>query len=60
MTVKEYLEKMTAEPWNRTPGEVYADLRWNVDPHRNLIHIGPEVVPVPEPEPEPAPAPASA
>jgi len=56
MSVKEYLDIMTAAPWNRTPGEVYADLRWNTDPNRKLIHIGPSVVPVPAPEQKAAPA----
>jgi hypothetical protein len=54
MTVKQYYDLMTAPPWNRTPGQVYSDLRWNTDPNRKLIHIGPTVVPVP------AQAPASA
>lgn len=52
MTVKQYMEIMTAAPWNRTPGEVYADLRWNTDPNRKLINIGPTVVPIPAPAPE--------
>jgi hypothetical protein len=51
MTVKEYIEKMTAEPWKRTVGQVYADLRWDTDPNRKLINIGPEVVPIPPPPP---------
>jgi hypothetical protein len=54
MTVKQWVDLMTAPPWNRTPGEVYRDLRWNTDPHRQLMHIGPTVVPVPEPAPAPA------
>src|SRR5262245_26291303 len=49
MTVKEYVDKMTGEPWKRTPGQVYADLRWDTDPNRKLINIGPTVVPVPAP-----------
>jgi hypothetical protein len=55
MKVKEYISIMTAAPWNRTPGEVYADLRWNTDPNRKLIHIGPTTVPVPAPAPATAP-----
>jgi hypothetical protein len=51
MTVKAYIEKMTAEPWKRTVGQVYADLRWDTDPNRKLINIGPEVVPIPPPPP---------
>jgi len=51
MTVKQYCDIMTAAPWNRTLGEVYADLRWNTDPNRKLIHIGPTTVPVPAPAP---------
>jgi hypothetical protein len=47
MTVKQWVDLMTAPPYNRTPGEVYRDLRWNTDPHRQLMHIGPTVVPVP-------------
>jgi hypothetical protein len=57
MTVKQYVDIMTAPPWNRTPGEVYADLRWDTDPNRKLINIGPTVVPVPAPAPA---APAAA
>jgi hypothetical protein len=49
MTVKQYVDIMTAPPWNCTQGEVYADLRWNTDPNRKLIHIGPTVVPIPAP-----------
>lgn len=48
MTVKQYIDKMAAEPFKRTLGQVYADLRWDTDPNRKLINIGPEVVPVPE------------
>jgi len=59
MSVKQYMDVMTAAPWNRTPGEVYADLRWNTDPNRKLIHIGPTTVPIPAPEPKPAPKPAA-
>ena len=55
MTVKQYVDKMTAPPWNRTPGQVYADIRWDTDEGRKFIHIGPTVVPVPAP---PAPEPA--
>jgi len=55
MTVKQYYDIMTAAPWNRTPGEVYRELRWNTDPERKLINIGPTVVPVPAPAPAPAP-----
>jgi len=47
MTVKQWVDLMTAPPYNRTPGEVYRDLRWNTDPHRQLMHIGPTTVPVP-------------
>jgi hypothetical protein len=57
MTVKQYVDIMTAEPWKRTAGEVYADLRWNTDPNRKLIHIGPTVVPIPAPEPAATQAP---
>jgi hypothetical protein len=64
MTVKQYIEKMTGEPWKRTVGQVYADLRWDTDPNRKLINIGPTVVPIPEPpkpaeQPKPAAAPAA-
>jgi hypothetical protein len=51
MTIKEYVELMTKEPYNRTVGQVYHTLRWDTDPHRNLIHLGPTVVPVPPPPP---------
>src|SRR6516164_4563597 len=49
MTVKEYRDILTAAPFNRTPGEYYRELRWNTDPHRQLMHIGPTTVPVPAP-----------
>jgi hypothetical protein len=52
MTVKQYIDLMGGEPWKRTVGQVYADLRWDTDPNRKLINIGPEVVPIPEPEPK--------
>jgi hypothetical protein len=51
MTVKEYIDKMAAEPFKRTVGQVYGDLRWDTDPNRKLINIGPEVVPIPPPPP---------
>jgi hypothetical protein len=47
MTVKEYRDILTAAPFSRTPGEYYRELRWNTDPHRQLMHIGPSVVPIP-------------
>ena len=49
MTVKEYRDILTAAPFNRTPGEYYRELRWNTDPHRQLMHIGPKVIDVPAP-----------
>ena len=52
MTVKEYVDHMSAEPWNRTSGEIWGDIRWDTDPKRNLIHVGPTVVDVP-PSPPP-------
>jgi hypothetical protein len=52
MTVKEYVEIMTKEPFNRTVGQAYFTLRWDTDPNRRLLNIGPTVVPVPEPEPK--------
>ena len=52
MTVKEYVEIITKEPFNRTVGQAYHTLRWDTDPNRKLMHIGPTVVPVPPP-PEP-------
>jgi hypothetical protein len=55
MTVKQYVDIMTAPPWNRTAGQVWADIRWDLEEHRKFIHIGPTVVDVPKP-PEPAPA----
>jgi hypothetical protein len=51
MTVKEYRDILTAAPFNRTPGEYYRELRWNTDPHRQLMHIGPKVIDVPVPAP---------
>lgn len=52
MTVKEYVEIMTKEPFNRTVGQAYHTLRWDTDPNRRLLNIGPTVIPVPEPEPK--------
>lgn len=51
MTVKEYVDVMTKEPWDRSEGEVWADIRWDTNPNRNLIHVGPTVVDVPPPPP---------
>jgi hypothetical protein len=51
MTVKQYVDLMTKEPYNRTVGQVYHTLRWDTDPNRKLINIGPEVVPIPPPPP---------
>lgn len=55
MTVKEYVDLLTSDRVDadirRTVGQVYFTLRWDTDPSRNLIHIGPTVVPVPEPPP---------
>ncbi len=56
MTVKEYVDHMTAPPWNRTPGQVYGDIRWDLEEHRKFIHIGPTVVAVPPPPPPKEPA----
>jgi hypothetical protein len=51
MTVKEYVDIMTKEPFNRTVGQAYHTLRWDTDPNRKLLNIGPTTVPVPDPEP---------
>jgi hypothetical protein len=51
MTVKEYIDTMTKEPWNRPASMVWADLRWDFDEKRGFIHIGPTVVDVPPPPP---------
>jgi hypothetical protein len=51
MTVKAYIDIMTKEPFNRSDGEVWGDIRWDIDPERQLIHIGPTVVDVPPPPP---------
>jgi hypothetical protein len=59
MTVKEYVDHMTAPPWNRTVGQVFGDMRWDTEEHRKFVHIGPEVVPVPAPAPQAAPTPAT-
>lgn len=57
MTIKQYIETMTKDPWNRTPGQVWADLRWDTDANRRLINVGQTVVekpPAPPPkEPKP-------
>jgi hypothetical protein len=57
MTIKEYVEVMTKEPFNRSEGEVWADIRWDTDPNRNLIHVGPTVIDVPPPPPPKEPKP---
>lgn len=51
MTVKQYVDLMTGEPWNRTVGQAYHTLRWDTDPNRKLINIGPTIIDVP-PQPE--------
>jgi hypothetical protein len=51
MTVKEYVDIMTSDPYDRSVGEVWNDIRWDTDEKRQLIHIGPEVVDVPPPPP---------
>jgi hypothetical protein len=56
MTVKQYVDLMTAPPWNRTVGQVFADIRWDTEEHRKFIHIGPTIVDVPAPAPAKAPA----
>jgi len=53
MTIKQYLEIMTKEPHNRTLGEVWADIRWDTDPNRRLINVGPTVVEKPPIPPAP-------
>lgn len=52
MTVKEYVDLMTGPEFNRTIGQAYHTLRWDTDPNRKLLNIGPTVVDVPPP-PEP-------
>jgi hypothetical protein len=59
MTVKQYVDVMTAPPWNRTAGQVFADIRWDTEEHRKFIHIGPTVVEVPPPAPKKEPATAT-
>jgi len=51
MTIRQYIDTMTKEPFNRSEGEVWADIRWDTDPDRNLIHVGDTVVDVPEAPP---------
>ena len=51
MTIKDYIEVMTKEPFNRSEGEVWADIRWDTDPDRNLINVGPTVIDIPPPPP---------
>jgi hypothetical protein len=58
-TVKEYADTII-EVFQRTSGQIQADLRWDVD--HGFVHIGPEVVPIPPPPvtaaaPEAPPAP---
>jgi len=51
MTVKQYVEKIHAD-FDRTDGQIYADMRWDAD--HKFINIGPTVVPVPVAAPAPA------
>jgi hypothetical protein len=51
MTIKQYVETMSKEPFNRTDGETWGDIRWDTDPRRMLINVGPTVVDVPPPPP---------
>ena len=48
ISVKEYTEKMAAEPWKRTAGQTQADMRW--DEEHKFIHVGPTVVDIPPQE----------
>jgi len=49
MTIKGYVDKMAAEPWQRTAGQTMADIRWDHD--HGFIAIEDHVVPVPPPTP---------
>jgi len=53
MTIKQYVDKVHAD-FDRTDGQIYADIRWDAD--HKFIHIGPTVIPVPVAAPAPAPA----
>ena len=51
MTVKQYVEALTGEPFNRTEAQTQADMRWDSNADHMFIHIGPHIVDVPPPPP---------
>jgi hypothetical protein len=51
MTIKEYLDIMTNEPWSRSAASTWADIRWDMDPVRAFINVGPTTVDIPPPPP---------
>jgi hypothetical protein len=51
MTIKEYTDILSKEPFNRSMGLNWADIWWDTDPKRNFIHVGPTTVDVPPPPP---------
>ena len=51
MTVKEYVDTMSKEPFNRPISMIYADIRWDMGEKHGFIHVGPTVVDVPPPPP---------
>ena len=57
MTIKQYVDIMTSEPWNRTEGETWGDIRWDADETRRLIHVGETVIDIPPPPPPKEPKP---
>jgi hypothetical protein len=57
MTIKEYVDILSKEPFNRSMGLNWADIWWDTDPKRNFIHVGPTVVDVPPPPPPKEPKP---
>jgi hypothetical protein len=57
MTVKQYLDIMAAEPWDRTNGQTFADMRWDAD--HKFINVGTHTVEVPKPAPAPEKQPAA-
>jgi len=57
MTIKEYVDILSKEPFNRSMGLNWADIWWDTDPKRNFIHVGPTEIERPPPAPPKEPKP---
>ena len=55
MTVKQYIDILAAEPFNRTEAQTQADLRWDSNDDHRFVHVGPSVIDIPPPPPPPPP-----